>query len=211
MFITLLAENPLYWVFGVVVVIGSVVLHELGHVFAATWEGDDLPRLRGHMTWNPLVHMGWMSIAAACVIGIAWGQTPVNPSRFRHRRWGDTIVSFAGPAVHILLAAVSAFVLALVGEPAAGSGLIFVRFFWEIALYFNVLLLLFNMIPVPPFDGFTVASGFFNMGAYGRWARSAGMLPMLLVFVFVSATPFFGKAVAAVTDAFIWVFSGGGA
>ena len=89
------------WIIWVIV---SICLHELGHGIAAIWEGDDTPRRTGHMTFNPLVHMGAYSIVAFLLIGFAWGLMPVNPHNFRHRRWGDAIVAAAGPAVNLILA-----------------------------------------------------------------------------------------------------------
>jgi hypothetical protein len=87
-------------------VIGSIVLHELAHGWAAIRLGDTTPRDLGHMTWNPLVHMGGFSLVVFAVIGIAWGMMPVDPSRLRGR-YGDALVALAGPAMNIVLAAVS--------------------------------------------------------------------------------------------------------
>ena len=79
--------DPFTYVSWVVTVVVSVVLHELGHGVAALRQGDDTPRTSGHMTLNPLVHMGGLSLFLLFVIGIAWGMMPVNPSRFRSRHW----------------------------------------------------------------------------------------------------------------------------
>ena len=186
-----LFKDPSYYFTVVAVVVGSVVLHELGHALAATWEGDPTPRQRGHLTWNPVVHMGWLSLALAAVIGIAWGLCPVNPSYFRHRRWGEVLVAFAGPAVNLSLAVVSALVLMFVLRSDSGGVL---REFWWVALFFNVALFILNMIPVPPLDGFTVASGVFDMGEAGRWLRSMQPWPLLVVLLLLSRGPFWDIA-----------------
>lgn len=187
-FIEYLFRDPAYWATTVAVIICSVVLHELGHALAATWEGDPTPRNRGHLTWNPVVHMGWLSIGLAAVIGIAWGLTPVTPAYFRHRRWGEVIVAFAGPAVNLLLAVVAALVLAFAQRADVSSELLLQ--FWWVMLYLNVALFLLNMIPVPPLDGFSVAEGVFDLGGIGQWLRSLQPWPLLVVLILISRGPF---------------------
>lgn len=191
MFIDELFRDPAYYVTVVFVVVASVVLHELGHALAATWEGDPTPHRRGHLTWNPVVHMGWLALGMAAVIGIAWGQTPVTPAYFRHRRWGDVIVSFAGPGTNLLLAIVSSLVFALVLRNDAPD---LMRQFWWVALYLNVALFLFNLFPVPPFDGFGIANATFDLGELGTMLRRAQPWPMFIAFAFVVWGPFWGWA-----------------
>jgi Zn-dependent protease len=173
----------------VFVLIASIVLHELGHALVATWEGDPTPRIRGHLTWNPVVHMGWMSIALIAVMGIGWGRTPVTRSMFRHRRWGAVLVSFAGPAVNLFLAVVGAFVLVFAlknGVPRDGR----IVGFWSVVLQFNVLLFLFNMIPIPPLDGFSVVDGTFELGDLGARIRQAGALAFVVAILIVNSDAF---------------------
>lgn len=87
----------------VVWVIGSIVLHELGHGWAAIACGDDTPRRERHMTLNPLVHMGWPSLLLFAILGMAYGRMPVNPANFKSP-WDDVIVALAGPMMNVLLA-----------------------------------------------------------------------------------------------------------
>lgn len=143
------------WIFWVIV---SICLHELGHGYAAIWEGDDTPRITGHMTINPMVHMGGMSILAFILIGFAWGLMPVNPGNFRHRRWGDAIVALAGPAVNLALAIVlltlSGVVLAMVGlETLSATAGERAFTFLQVGGWINLVLLVLNLLPIPPLDG----------------------------------------------------------
>ena len=91
----------------VVAVVISITLHELGHGAAALWQGDETPRLLGHMTLDPRAHMPPISWGLLLLVGIAYGLMPVNPSRFRSKH-GDALVAFAGPAVNLILAALAA-------------------------------------------------------------------------------------------------------
>lgn len=181
--------DPVRYLTIVFVLIGSIVLHELGHALVASWEGDPTPKIRGHLTWNPVVHMGWLSLILIAVMGIGWGRTPVNRAMFRHRRWGAVLVSSAGPAVNLFLAALGALVLMLVVRGGADETRAIAQF-WFVVLRFNVLLFLFNMIPVPPLDGFSVVDGTFDLGDLGARLRQAGMLAFLIAILIVNSDAF---------------------
>jgi Zn-dependent protease len=181
--------SPVLLISWVVWVIGSIVLHELSHGWAAIACGDRTPVETGHMTLNPVVHMGPASLIAFALLGIAWGLMPINPSRFRHR-YADAIVAFAGPLMNILLAA-----LALVGmvlwtgfggghwttwhaeEPLFGN----VRMFLLCGIGLNLSLAAFNLLPVPPLDGSRILSDF--VPAYRRMldGPNAGVIAIIMM------------------------------
>jgi Zn-dependent protease len=175
----------LSWIFWVIF---SITLHELAHGWTAIWQGDDTPRLLGRLTMNPFVHMGWYSILAFLLIGIAWGAMPVNPHRFRTRRWGDVMVSAAGPAMNIAIAFVALTAAALWAqyatfeEPVYGN----VYEFLTVGGWINLFLAAFNLLPVPPFDGSTILAGFSRqMRELYRHpnAEIAGLAFLMIVFM----------------------------
>ncbi len=149
------------WVFWVLL---SICLHELAHGWAALEQGDDTPRLTGHMTMNPLVHMGQMSLLMFAIVGIAWGAMPVNPNRFRAGRVGDAQVSAAGPAMNLALALATLTCLGVLRAMTAGNvngapPNLFVQNFGTFLLvggWLNLTLMAFNLIPIPPLDGSTI-------------------------------------------------------
>jgi Zn-dependent protease len=173
----------------VVAVIGSIILHELAHGWAALWQGDRTPIQTGHMTWNPLVHMGPQSLILFALFGIAYGLMPVDPSRFRGR-YGSALVAAVGPAMNLVIALVAMVlggaVLAFqqqIGQPL-GPNLL--TFCWMLTLL-NIALLVFNLIPAPPLDGSRILADF--VPAYGRLfdsenGRWVGMGLFLIVFFF---------------------------
>jgi Zn-dependent protease len=151
------------WVFWVIF---SICLHELGHGFAAIWNGDNTPREMGRMNLNPLVHMGVPSLIVFAVIGIAWGVMPTDPSRYRHERFGQITVAAAGPAVNLILATLCLFGCGAwmwavatdaitVEEPLRTN----VYEFLYTGGWLNVLLAVFNLMPVPPLDGSRILGG----------------------------------------------------
>ncbi len=158
MFIDNLVQDPAYYVTVVVCVTTSIVLHELGHGAAALAQGDDTPRVTGHMTLNPIVHMGPLGLGLLFIVGIAFGVMPVNPGRFRSP-YGDAIVAAAGPLVNAVLAVVSLSLLAVcirLGIPTEVGG---VDPLWIMGLL-NCVLALFNLVPVAPLDGSAVLANF---------------------------------------------------
>jgi Zn-dependent protease len=144
-------------------VIGSIVLHELSHGWAAIRAGDRTPIDTGHMTWNPLVHMGTTSLIMFALIGIAWGAMPVDPSRFR-RRYDRALVALAGPAMNLSLfvvciGAMTALLLTKGLIPQDVLTQVFMFFLWGAIL--NFALMVFNLLPVPPLDGSRILADIF--------------------------------------------------
>lgn len=159
------------WVFWVIF---SICLHELAHGFVAIRLGDDTPIQTGHMTWNPLVHMGTQALIMFAIFGFTWGLMPINPHRLRGR-YGESWVAFAGPLCNLLQ---FAFVMTgLVGWDRFGGGV-------EPQLHHNIWIFLrvgavinlggacFNLIPVPPLDGSRIVGDIFP--SYWELLRGRG-------------------------------------
>lgn len=189
-------HGPVFVVSWLVWIVVAIVLHELSHGWAALRLGDPTPRVSGHMTWNPLVHMGGFSLLALALFGIAWGAMPIDPSRMRGRH-AEAIVAAAGPAMNLVLCAVS-LVLLIVWVPLAVGGLIpsvniaeplrgNLATFFEVGALLNLVLCLFNLLPAIPLDGGRIAAHYirpyreFVMTEHGTWV-SLGV--MILFFYF---------------------------
>lgn len=158
--------SPALLVSWAVWMIASIVLHELGHGWAAIKRGDDTPIHTGHMTINPLVHMGPWSLLAFALVGIAWGAMPVDPTRLKGRYAGAAVAA-AGPAMNVGLAATCIVLGAVLEKYLPGLGVpdgpmrnLRVFFFAGGAL--NIALALFNLVPIPPLDGWRVLSDFWR-------------------------------------------------
>ncbi len=141
--------------------------HEYAHAFIADWWGDPTPRQNGRLTPNPIVHINWVGWLMFLIIGFGiLGSVPVNPAKMRNPRWGSFWTSFAGPISNLIQAAFFALITRLLlSEPGlsflSGLGPDFLqsRFFEFFTLlltygvFFNVLLFVFNLLPLFPLDG----------------------------------------------------------
>ncbi len=175
-------QQQLFFGCVVLTVIISIVLHELAHGWAALWQGDDTPKQMGHMTADPLVHMGGMYLLMLALVGMAFGAMPVNPRNFRSR-YGDALVSVAGPAMNFFLAFVALNIVVIWFKTSGISPddtsrnlALFLRIFASV----NIALGIFNLIPVPPLDGSTILGNF--VPAYRQWMESLGN-PMWMFFI----------------------------
>ena len=195
MLIQYLFTNPTLFLRIVIVLIFSICLHELGHGIAAIYQGDDTPIRRGHMTLNPVVHMGVPSLIFLVLVGMAWGAMPVNPRNFKDPKWGNVIVSAAGPATNFILAIVAISIIRISGGNVLGDILSF-QFLRLVAL-FNFALGMFNLLPIPPLDGFHVASEIFpEMKSIANSQAAMGLL--MILFITGAGSVFFTFADAMV-------------
>ena len=195
LFIYRLFSDPIFFIRYVVIIIGSIVIHELAHGFAAISQGDNTPKTSGHITPDPIVHMGWVSIIFLCVSGMAWGLMPVTPSKFRHGRWSDIAVSLAGPVSNLILGTV-AVVLVVIAE-RSGATMISGKFLM-MAAQINFSLFALNMLPIPPLDGFHVYSQLFPK----LKALATPEISMFLMFAIFSI-PAVGIGISVVSSTMI--------
>lgn len=199
LFVQTALDDPLFFGSVVFTVIISITLHELAHGWMAIRLGDDTPIRSGRMTPNPMVHMGLFSMMALLIVGIAWGQMPIDHTRIRGRH-GAAWVALAGPAMNLLLAVVTLTALGIYlnvrggypTDPRTEQVLInLVTFFWVFGS-FNLLLMVFNLLPVPPLDGSHVLASFHR--GYGNFISNpsnGGPLLIMFVFAFMFATVIF--------------------
>ncbi|NJC87552.1 MAG: site-2 protease family protein [Desulfuromonas sp.] len=140
----------------------AVTFHEVAHGYAAERCGDPTARLLGRLTINPLRHLDPIGTLALLLLGFGWARAvPVNPGNLRRMRQDMILVALAGPAANLSLAIFCALGLrwgaALLGAgPADGHGLSFgepITLMAAFGLYINVILALFNLLPIPPLDG----------------------------------------------------------
>lgn len=178
----------LSWIFWVLF---SITFHELAHGWTAIWQGDRTPIELNRMTANPIIQMGTHSLIIFAICGIAWGQMPVNPHRFRDGRRGDIYVSAAGPAMNLLIGAVCTLLLVLwLKFCPAGTNLyqnIAIFLFYGVGL--NFVLAPLNLLPIPPLDGSHILAGFSHKARELYNHPQASLFGMMLFMVIFFMTP----------------------
>ncbi len=150
-------NSVLTFVFSLIILIFSVIIHEVSHGYAALFQGDRTAQDRGRLTLNPIPHIDPIGSiifpALSLLLGgfiFGWAKpVPFNPYNLRNRKWGEAIVAAAGPASNFLLAIVFGLALRFFPSLAASAvaGLV------ATIVLINLMLGTFNLIPIPPLDG----------------------------------------------------------
>jgi Zn-dependent protease len=196
------------WILWLPVLLFSVIMHECAHGFMASRCGDDTARFAGRITLNPVPHIDpfgsilfpLLLILTKSSFFIAWAKpVPVNPRNFRNPGRDDIIVSLSGPATNFLLALFFT-VLGIIGQLALGN-LPFLapfaqalRILSEGGIWINLLLAVFNLVPIPPLDGSHILRELLSYRAavqFDRIGRYGFLLLLLLVMTPVFKFIFF--------------------
>lgn len=179
----------------------AVSVHEFAHAATARWQGDPTPKLAGRLTLDPRRHLDPVGSFMILLVGFGWGKpVGVAENRFRNGKWGAVMVALAGPAANVMMAFLTGVALALVGPRASlrTEALILVPF------SLNIMLALFNLLPVPPLDGFPILARFLPRRRYEvivfleRWS-----FLILLVAAFVLFRPLAAPFAAALGRALL--------
>ena len=180
--LALLSANPLAFLIIIAGLLAALSFHEAAHAFMAYRLGDDTPKHEGRLTLNPLAHIDVLGFLALLIFRFGWGKAVnINPNNFRHPMRDNFVVALSGPAANLLVASVFGSLARLVGETS-----IFFSIF-EALTFINVLLAIFNLIPIPPLDGSKILGFFMSRESYYELERY-GPFILLAFLVFASTT-----------------------
>ncbi|HEY0782516.1 MAG TPA: site-2 protease family protein [Thermoanaerobaculia bacterium] len=174
------ARDPITFVAFVIAIVLGITVHEFMHAYAAYRLGDDTGRLLGRMTLNPLAHFDLFGTLLLVVAGFGYGKpVPFNESRLRSSS-AVALVALAGPAANFAIAALCAIPLRFgAADPFGGAYTEILAF----VVYFNCVLGIFNLIPIPPLDGSNVVYGLLPPRPQYTWRQFQQYGPMLLLLL----------------------------
>lgn len=184
MLIQLLFTDPLVFILVAVALIISISIHEFAHAFVALKLGDSTAKSMGRVTLDPRAHLDPLGTVMLLIAGFGWGRpVPFNPYSLKNPKRDAALISFAGPASNLLLAVLSAAIVHLlpVGE------VVWLLLFFVVR--FNLILAIFNLIPIHPLDGFKVVNGFLSEELSYQWLQIAPYgIWILLVLIMTGFT-----------------------
>jgi Zn-dependent protease len=178
----------------VVVLIFSAILHEVAHGYVADRLGDPTARLMGRLTLNPIKHIDpFLSIALPLILIVSGSPiifggakpVPVDPFNLKEGRKDLALVSLAGPMTNVCLAIIAAILLKGAGFLGSTAVMDFIIFFLTTVVHYNILLAIFNLLPIPPLDG----SKIFSLILPDREAAaflSLGQIGMFILFILLA-------------------------
>ncbi len=183
--LSLLTTHPLVFVVLLSIFLLTLSVHEASHALAGLLLGDPTAQRMHRLTLNPFAHIDPIGLIALITIGFGWGKpVPFNPYNLRWRRWGPVLVAAAGPFANLVVGAIASIIYGRLSLVLESTNLLLLVLQYTAAL--NFILLIFNLIPIPPLDGSKALIAVFTQM---RHARAAAFLetqgPFLLILLVI--------------------------
>ena len=172
-------------------IIIGITFHEAGHAYASYKLGDPTPKAQGRLSLNPLTHIDPLGFIFLLIAGFGWGKpVEINPYYYKNKRRDELIVSLAGVTVNLIIAVIFSFITkALVNAYGYGGGknaLYYLAMVCTYVVLINLVLMVFNLIPCPPLDGWGIVTEIFDLKKYSWWypGYKRGFLILMVLIIF---------------------------
>lgn len=189
-FLTDLINSPLVLLVSILAFLLALSVHEFSHALAGYLLGDTTAQRLGRLTLNPASHVDMWGMLMLFLVGFGWGKpVPYNPYNLKWPKWGPVAVAFAGPLSNFLLGSISVALILLIA-PLLGPGNLLVIFLFK-CVQLNLVLMLFNLIPLPPLDGSNALLALLSHPRYAevrRFIETSGPVILLSLVVIDSFT-----------------------
>ena len=163
----------------------AITVHEFAHARMAYYFGDATAKIQGRMNLNPLNHLDPIGTIMILLVGFGWAKpVPINPNNFNQYRRGLRWVSFAGPLVNFVLGFISLLIITLFYQSGLTGGLIFQ--FMLVMMQLNILLAIFNLIPIPPLDGSKILMSVLPNSYLGLYRQLEQYAPLILLGLIIT-------------------------
>lgn len=205
----MLSRAPIETISVLITLVLSLTIHEFAHAWSADQLGDDTPRLAGRLTLNPLAHLDLMGSLMFIIAGFGWAKpVPVNYFALRRRTpAGFMLVALAGPFSNLLLAILASipFRMGLFSSTNPTAGITrTIGTFLLLFIFYNLILLFFNLLPIFPLDGEKVADFFLPPSGQDVLHRLRPYGPMILIGIiligYFTGFDLFGLVIGAPTN-----------
>ena len=174
----------------VIAVLFAIIMHECAHGYVAYWNGDDTAKLMGRLTFNPIKHMDVLGTLCFIFIGFGWAKpVPINPARFRNYKKGLITTSIAGVIMNFIVAIISACLCVITLKFFNNSNLAstFLRYLFSFSTSINISLMVFNLLPIYPLDGFNIISALLPYGnKFVSFMYRYGQILLFIVIIAIS-------------------------
>ena len=188
----------------------ALILHEVAHGFVAYKCGDPSAKIAGRLSLNPIKHLDPLGTLCFMIAPFGWAKpVPVNPFNYRNFKKGNFFVSIAGVTVNLCLAIIFSlcffFVDKYMGGDISNLGLYLVYHFFFFATIVNIVLMLFNLLPIFPLDGYNVLVSFTKpTNGYMRFMRQYSMYVFLCLMLVLMFTGLMGDAAYGIGNGLLW-------
>ncbi len=175
--------------FFAVAVVSALVFHEYAHGFMAVKCGDMSPKFAGRLTLNPAKHLDPVGTLFFVLVGFGWANpVPINPNNFHNRKKGLFLVSIAGVVTNLIIAFISSFFFVL----CVVNGVMVWSTLFQFIMLINIAFAVFNLIPIPPLDGFNVIVAIAPNSRFVRFMRENSMMMVILLLLVLQVTNVLG-------------------
>ena len=182
------------WLYSELLMLPGIIIgltfHEAAHAYVSHWLGDPTSKMYGRLSLNPLRHIDPVGFLALIFAGFGWGQpVAIDPRYYKHRRRDELFTALAGVAANLVVAFIASLILKLIIRQTYGIMFGVTETLYLVVYYImtiNIMLMVFNLLPVPPLDGFNIITQIFKLDRYSWYpvVYNNGFIILMVLIIF---------------------------